>query len=167
MIAEIKGLLESTGFVFLVDYRGLTVDQLSELRGKLREFESSMTIVKNSMLGLASKATGGPDLSGLLDGPTAIVCGAGDASVTAKALTAFRKSAKLLVLKGGQLGQQLLSVDDVEAIATIPSREVLYAQLAGTIAAPMTQLVGVMNQKVLSLLYVLKAVEDKKKEESA
>jgi len=167
IIADVKGLLESTGFVFLVDYRGLTVEQLAELRGKLREFESSMTIVKNSMLGIASKAVDGPDLSGLLDGPTAMVCGTGDASAAAKALTAFIKQAKLPVLKGGQLGQQLLSVDDVEAIAKIPSREVLYGQLAGTIAAPMTQLVGVMNQKVSSLLYVLKAVEDKKKEESA
>jgi len=167
IIAEVKGLLESTGFVFLVDYRGLTVDQLAELRAKLREFDTSMTIVKNTMLGLANKAVGGPDMSGLLDGPTAIVCGAGEATAAAKALTAFIKEAKLPVLKGGQLGQQLLSVDDVEAIAKIPSREVLYGQLAGTIAAPLSQLVGVMNQKVSSLLYVLKAVEDKKKEESA
>ncbi|MDP6631605.1 MAG: 50S ribosomal protein L10 [Kiritimatiellia bacterium] len=167
IIAEVKGLLESTGFVFLVDYRGLTVEQLAELRGKLREFDSSMTVVKNSMLNHAAQAVGGPDMSGLLEGPTAVVCGTGDASAAAKALTAFIKNAKLPVLKGGQLGQQLLSVDDVEAIAMIPSREVLYGQIAGTIAAPMTQLVGVMNQKVSSLLYVLKAVEDKKKEESA
>ncbi len=167
IIAEVKELLESTGFVFLVDYRGLTVDQLAELRGKLREFDSSMTVVKNTMLGHASKAAGGPDMTGLLDGPTAMVCGTGDASATAKALTAFMREAKLPVLKGGQLGQQLLSVDDVEAIAKIPPREVLYGQLVGTIAAPLSQLVGVMNQKVLSLLYVLKAVEDKKKEESA
>jgi large subunit ribosomal protein L10 len=167
IIGEITELVESTGFIFLVDYRGLKVDQLAELRAKLRELDTSMTIVKNSMLGCASAAAGGPDMSGLLEGPTAMVCGSGDASATAKALTAFIKQAKLPVLKGGQLGQQLLSVDDVEAIATIPSREVLYGQIAGTVAAPMTQLVGVMNQKVLSLLYVLKAVEDTKKEESA
>ncbi|MBT3294175.1 MAG: 50S ribosomal protein L10 [Verrucomicrobia bacterium] len=167
IIAEITELVKGTGFIFLVDYRGLKVDQLAELRAKLRDLDTSMTIVKNSMLGHASAAAGGPDMSGLLEGPTAIVCGSGDASATAKALTAFIKQAKLPVLKGGQLGQQLLSVDDVKAIATIPSREVLYGQIAGTIAAPMTQLVGVMNQKVLSLLYVLKAVEDTKKEESA
>lgn len=168
MVAAIKGILEHAGFVFLVDYRGLTVEQLAELRAKLRAFESRMTVVKNSLLGRAAvTADDGADLSGLLDGPTAMVCGTGDASATAKALTAFIKEAKLPVLKGGQLGAQLLSVDDVEAIAKIPPREVLYGQLVGTIAAPMTQLVGVMNQKVSSLLYVLKAVEDKKKEESA
>jgi len=167
IINEITSILGGAGFVFLVDYRGLKVEQLAELRARLRDLDSSMTIMKNTLLRCASRTLGGADMSGILSGPTAVVCGTGDASQTAKVLTAFIRESRLPVLKGGQLGQQLLSVDDVEAIAKIPSREVLYGQVGGTIAAPMTQLVGVMNQKVSSLLYVLKAIEDKKKEESA
>lgn len=164
IIEEIAGLLESAGFVFLVDYRGLTVDQLSELRRRLREFDGRMTVVKNRLLVRASQDAGGPDIGGLLIGPTAVVSAPGDAAQVAKMLKGFIKETTLPVIKGGQLGQQVLSAADIEAIALIPPREQLLGMLVGTIAAPMTQLVGVVQQKLASLVYVLKAVEEKKRE---
>ena len=97
-----------------------------------------------------------------LSGPTAVVTGSGDIAEVAKALVAFIKGHDKASVKGGSFEGQLLSVADVNELTTIPPRQVLYAMLAGTLAAPMSQLVGVFSQKLCSLLYVLKAAEEKK-----
>ena len=89
----------------------------------------------------------------------------GDVTVVAKLLTKFIKDNERPALKGGRFGTEALSATDIEDMATIPSREVLLGKLVGTIAAPLSQVVGVLNQKVSSLLYVLKAVEEKKSKE--
>ena len=102
-------------------------------------------------------------LSAVLQGPTGLVTGTGDATVVAKVLATFKKANELPEMKGGFLNDQMLTGSDVEAMAKIPPREILLSQLVGTVQAPMTSLVGVMNAKVSSLLYVLSAIEDKKK----
>ena len=114
------------------------------------------------MLGKAAASLGWEDLSALLTGPTAVVTGKGDPSELAKALVAFVKAHEKAAVKGGCLDGRVLQAADVDALSTLPSREVMLSMLVGTVAAPMTQLVGVFNQKLLSLLYVLKAVEAKK-----
>ena len=157
---EIKACLEGAEFSLLVDYKGMTVEMTEDLRGQLRDQNSRMMIVKNALLKHAGEATGTPGVDGM-EGPTAMVVG-GDVTAIARLIKDFVKKNGLPAVKGGSLGAQALSIDDVEEMANIPPREVLYAKLAGTLAAPMSQTVGVLQQKLCSLLYVLKAVEEKK-----
>jgi large subunit ribosomal protein L10 len=162
IINEISGDLEQSAFMILTDYRGLKVDDFVVLRDTLRQCGSKMTVVKNGLLNIAAGRAGWEDMSEFLDGPTAMVTGSGDVTVVAKSLRKFIKEKDIPVIKGGHLGDKRLTASDVEAMATLPSREVLLGQLVGTIAAPMTQAVGVLHQKLSSIVYVLKAIEEKK-----
>ncbi len=161
IINEVRQKLDDSGFLLLTDYNGLDVDTIGGLRNDLRAQDSEVHVVKNTFLGKATDALGWPDLSPVLDGPTAMITGKGDVAQVAKILAKFAK-ANAKDLKGGVLEGSLLSPADVGALADLPSRDVMLSLFVGTVAAPMSQLVGVFNQKVSSLLYVLKAVEDKK-----
>jgi large subunit ribosomal protein L10 len=162
IIDEVRTRMEEAGFVILADCRGMSVETMGDLRGRLISQSSTLVVAKNSYIGRASEDVGWTEVEQFLDGPTALITGTGELSDVAKTLKEFAKETSLPSVKGGRLGDQTLSADDVKEIADIPSREVMYSILAGTLAAPMTQVVGVMQQKVLSLLYVLKAVEEKK-----
>lgn len=156
IVNEICGHLESSDYIFLADYRGLTVEQLSDLRSRLRLSDACLQVFKNAFLECAVKDDG---ISGFLEGPTAMIFGGSDITQVAKALKNFKAENGLPIVKGGKLGDRLLSSEEIWEMASIPSRDVLLGKLAGTICAPMTQVVGVMKQKVLSLLYVLRAIE--------
>jgi len=162
MVDEVRQCVGAAEYLFLADYLGLSVDQMGELRTCLREKGASLKVVKNAFLGIAL----GDDLKARmqesLQGPTALIAGTGDATEVAKALKEFAAGNNLPVLKSGCLNNTVLSSEDIAAMADLPSRDVLLGTLVGTIAAPMTQLVGVASAKVRSLLYVLKAVEEKK-----
>ena len=162
ILDEIQGTIEKSAYVVLTEFRGLKVDQMPLLRARLRKTGARMLVVKNSYLSLASGKAGRGDLGGLASGPTAMITGDQDITVVAKLLKAFIQDNGLPVVKGGMLGTRLLTAADVQEMADIPPREILLGRLVGTVAAPMTRLVGVMNQKVLSLLYVMKAIEKKK-----
>jgi large subunit ribosomal protein L10 len=162
IINEYSDALKSSGYVLLADYRGLSVEKFDELRKSLRGTGSSMQVVKNGLFALALNDSGCDGLEGMLDGPTAVIHGDGDITVLAKDLKAYRKKYQVPTMKGGHTEGMLLSSDDIEEMANIPPREVLLGIFVRTVAAPMSQLVGVMNQKVSSLLYVLKAIEEKK-----
>ncbi len=162
IVRELHDRLEGADFVLLADYHGLNVTQIAELRGRLREHSSEFHVVKNSFFGLAAKELGWEGLDSILSGPIGAVTGVGDVTEAAKALKDFVKANEKPVVKGGVLDSKVLTSAEVDALASMPPRPVMLGQLVGTIAAPMTQLVGVMNQKVLTLLYVLKAVEEKK-----
>jgi len=162
IIDEVRGRLDDAGYVLLADCRGLNVEGMGALRGKLREQGSSLLIVKNRLLGRASAEAGWEDIDPFLEGPTAVITGSGDVTSVARLLRDEAKADGLPAMKGGRFGDRTLDAGDVAAIADIPPREILLGQLVGTIAAPMTQAVGVMQQKVASLLYVLKAVVEKK-----
>jgi len=162
MINEIRKGLEDTHYVFLADYRGLSVEQLSNLRGRLRPSGARLHVIRNAFL---KRAVDGPAQDGILalvEGPIAMITSGDDVTVIAKVLKKFRAENNLPIVRGGKLGDRLLSPEDIEEMARIPSREVLLGKLVGTIAAPVVQMVGTMREKVLSLLYVLKAVEEKK-----
>ena len=128
----------------------------------LDESDAQMKTARNALIGVAAKELGWDGLSTVLEGPSTLVTGSGDVSETAKKLKGFRVANRMPALKGGWLDGQLLTASDVAAIASIPPREIMLGRMVCTVAAPMTQLVGVMNQKVLSLLYALKAVAEKK-----
>jgi len=163
IVNEIVEIIDRSQYILLADYSGMKVSDFMELRGKLAIVDANVTVVKNTYLGVALGVQKRDQFSGILQGKTVMVTGTGDITAVAKSLVAFIKERKLLVLKGGCLNTQMLSPSDIDAMATLPPREVLLGQLVGTVQAPMTQLVGVMNAKVSSLLYVLTAIEEKKK----
>lgn len=164
IIKEICGNLNNAEFAILTDCCGLKSEQIKDLRAKLRGASAGLTVVPNALFGVAAKEAGWDGLSEYLMGPTAIICGSGDITQVAKVLKAYTKASvvKLPVIKGGYLSGQVLMPSQVEMLADIPSRDILLGRMVGTVAAPLSRLVGVMHQKVASLLYVLKAVADKK-----
>lgn len=162
ILKEIKQKVDASEFVLLADYRGMTVEQFSALRASLRVSGSKLQVVKNSLLRLVARDKGWNALDAHLFQPSAMVVGRNVVDA-AKAIKKFRaEKPNRPVMKAGMMGDRFLSVADIENLADLPPREVLLAQLVGTVAAPMSRLVGVMNQKLSSIVYVLKAVEQKK-----
>jgi len=162
MVAEIRSRVEGKGFVFLADFKGLNVAKTADLRGRLRGASADYAVVKNSLIRRVATDVGLEGLDSAFSGPTAIVTGDGDVVEVAKILRAFIKENDKPQIKMGAFSGGVLSAEDVERLASMPPRIELLGRLVGTIAAPMTQLVGVMNQKLCSLVYVLQAVRDKK-----
>lgn len=163
IVREIRDAVDGSAYILLGDYSGMKVKHFTALRGVLSEADAQVLVVKNSLLGVVLGAEQRDAMSSALVGKTAMVTGRGEVTAVAKALKSFIKEHKVLQLKGGSLNTRVLSEQDIDAMASLPPREVLLAQLVGTVQAPMTQLVGVMNEKVSSLLYVLTAIEEKKK----
>lgn len=166
IVNEIREYLEDIDYVFLVDYRGLTVEQLTDLRGQLGRSHTRFQIVKNAFLRRVVDHVGWDGMSAFLEGPTAVIIGEGDVTQTAKVLRNFKAENNLPMVKGGRLGDRLLSPEDIEEMSRIPSRDVLLGRLIGTICVPMIQLVGLMEQKVSGLLYVLRAIKKGMKKDS-
>lgn len=162
---ELRTALQSSDFCIVTDYVGLPVSKTEELRKRLHENSARMLIVRNRVLALVAKEQGLEDLEPSLKGPTAIIVGGGDVVGTSKTLKAFIKEFDKPVIKMGALDGRMLSATDISDLASLPGREQLLATLVGTLAAPMTQLVGVMQQKVASLVYVLNAVREKKEQQ--
>ncbi len=162
MLSLVRRRLEQSSYIYLMDFSGTTVSDLSVLREALQPHAAEFRVVKNSFLKLAASQLGWADLYDILVGPTAMITGGTDVVEIAKTLANYVKNQKKTEIKGGCLEGKALSSADVGALAKLPSREVMLGMFVGTVAAPMTQLVGVMNQKLLSLLYALKAVEAKK-----
>lgn len=166
ILAEIKGLIEASSYMVLVGYNGLTVEAITNLRGKMRSAGSRVTVVRNTFLARIIGDMGWSGAESLVKGPVAIITGTGDIAEVSKVLKDFAAESKIMVIKGGTMGSTVLSIDDVNEIAGLPNRHVMLGTVVRAIAAPLSAVAGVMNQKVSSLLYVLKAVEGKKNNES-
>jgi large subunit ribosomal protein L10 len=161
VVDEIAGQIEAAQAVFAVDYRGISVAQIAELRAKLRESDTRFRIVKNSLSERAADKAGAAELRPLLEGPTALALVGGDAAQAAKALNdTARALNNIIAFKGGVMDGATLSADDLRAIARLPSRDVLHAQLVGTIAAPLTGLVRTLNALIQGLAIQLKSIAD-------
>jgi large subunit ribosomal protein L10 len=161
VVDEIAGQIEAAQAIFAVDYRGISVSQIAELRVKLRESDTRFRIVKNSLSERAADKAGAEALRPLLEGPTALALVGGDAAMAAKALNdTARALNNLIEFKGGLMDGNALTADEVRAIARLPSRDVLNAQLVGTIAAPLTGLVRTLNALIQGLAIQLKAIAD-------
>ncbi len=162
VIAELAGKLAASKAAFLADYRGLNVDQVNKLRGELRGVSVDYQVVKNTLLKLASKDTGAECLHEFLEGPTAIAIATDDPVGPAKVLSEFAKANPKFELKAAALDGKLLSVADINALAELPSREVLLAKVLGSINAPASNFVGVLAAIPRSLVQVLGAIQEKK-----
>ena len=146
----------------LTDYRGLTVSQIQELRGKLRSGDVEYRVVKNTLARRAAEAAGVPALQSELEGPVAIAFGYDDLSLPSKLINEFVRSTRLkLDVKGGLVEGRVFSPEQVKQLADLPSRETLIAQLLGTLQSPVGQLVAIMQTPHQQLLGVLNAYKNK------
>lgn len=158
VIAEVQQLLTDTENLFVSDYRGLTVAELAELRSKLRESGARFRVVKNTLGGIAADKAGRETVKDLLNGPTAITFCGDDLVGAAKALADFAKTHPQLEVRGGLLDASLIDHDAVKALASLPPRDVLIAQVVGTMAAPMTGLVTVLQGTISGFVRALDQV---------
>jgi large subunit ribosomal protein L10 len=162
VIAEIAADIQSADAIFAVDYRGISVPQAAELRSKLREADATFKVVKNSLTERAADEVGRGELKALLVGPTALTFVRGDAAVAAKAISDYARATQLLPFKGGTLGAEALDASQITAISRLPSREVLYGQLVGVVASPVSGLVRTLGALVGGLAIALGQVREKK-----
>src|SRR6266516_4369907 len=158
VVAELTERLRSAETLIVADYRGLTVSEIGELRGKLLEHGARFSVVKNTLTKRAAESAGIEPLLSLIDGPTAIAFleTGGDPVAVAKALDEAVR-ARTLTLKGGLLEGNELTAEDVRQLAKLPPAEMLRAQLVGAVAGPMTTVVGLFAAPMRDLVGVLQA----------
>ena len=161
VVDEVKERLQSSSAAILTEYRGLKVGELSTLRRSLRASGGDYKIYKNTLVRFAVKDLGLDELESLLVGPTAIAFVDGDAVGVAKALRDYARTNPNLIVKGGVLGESVLSAADAAALADIPPREVLLARFAGLLAASMQQFAGLLQAVPRNFAYGLKALIEK------
>jgi large subunit ribosomal protein L10 len=160
VIEQVAGEINSAQAVFAVDYRGITVAQVKDLRVRLQETDTQLRVVKNSLTERAADQAGAAELKPLLVGPTALAFVRGDAAMAAKVLSDVNRALRILEFKGGLMDGAVLSAEDVQSIARLPSREVLHAQLVGTIASPLSGLVRTLNALIGGLAVQLGAIAE-------
>ena len=161
-VTEIKDRFARASAVILVDYRGLTVKELQELRGKLRESGCELKVYKNTLTEIAMRELAMPDLGTLLEGPSAFTFSYGDPVSPAKALTAFAKEHPALEVKGGFIERSITDIAGVKALAALPSREELVAKLLGTMQNPAAGLARVLAGPAGAFARVVQAIADQK-----
>jgi large subunit ribosomal protein L10 len=161
VVEEVREHFRESDAAILTEYRGLKVKDLATLRRSLRPNGGDYKIYKNTLVSLAAREASLEELTPMLTGPTAIAFIKGDAAAVAKALRDYSRTNPLLVIKGGVLGDKVIGPAETSALAELPSREVLLAQFAGAMAAPLQQLAGLLQALPRNLAYGLAALRDK------
>lgn len=157
IVSDLSEKLNRSPFLLVTDYQRMKVDQFGELRNRLAPAGAEVRVVKNSFLKRAMENSGMPDVADKLTGQTAIVMGENDVAPVAKILKMFAAEFKIATLKIGVVDKEILSTSDVEALAELPSREILLSQLLGLLLAPATRLVRVLNEPASAFARLLKA----------
>lgn len=161
VIEEVASQIKEAQAIFAVDYRGLSVKQAAELRGRLLEIDSNLRVVKNTLTERAADEVGAETLKQFLEGPTAFTFVKGDPVLAAKALAAFRKEAgDLPQFKGGLMDGKELTVADIEALSKLPSLEVMHGQLVGLVANPLSSLVRTLNALLSGIAIALGQIQE-------
>jgi len=167
VVAEVKEKLENADGVVLTEYRGIDVPGMAELRSTLRPAGGEYKIYKNTLVKLAANELG-IEIDELLTGPTALAFvgekadgSKGDPAAVAKALKEYAKTNDALVLKGGVLDGKALSVDEIKALADLPSREVLLAEFAGAMEHMLGDFAGLLDNKLQEFVGVMDALIEK------
>ena len=166
VVDEVRGRLAASDGAVLTEYRGLTVTELADLRRELAAAGGDYKVYKNTLVRLAIADSPQEAVRDLLVGPTAIAFVQGDVSAVAKALRDFSRGNPNLVIKGGIVGDGLLSASEMTVLADLPPRQTLLAQFAGALSAPMQQLAGLIEALPRNLAYGLSALLDQKRAEA-
>ena len=159
-IVEVAAQIEQAEAVFAVDPTGISVEQAADLRGRLLEADATLRVVKNRLTHRSAEQAGAQALTQLLVGPTALTFVRGDVALAAKALAGFRRDSQLLVFKGGTMNGEALSVEQMEALSRLPSREQLQSQFVGVLAAPVTGLVRGLAALIAGVAVALRQIEE-------
>ncbi|HEY6707981.1 MAG TPA: 50S ribosomal protein L10 [Actinomycetota bacterium] len=164
-VEAIKGRLEGSVAALLTEYRGLKVAELGELRASLRGSSTEYRVLKNTLTSIAVREAGYEDLVALLQGPTAVAFVHGDPVQAAKDLAEFARTHPSLVVKGGVMDGKVLGAAEVRQLATLESREVLLARLAGLLQASAQQAVSLLAAPLRQVATMTAALRDQKAEE--
>lgn len=160
LVAQYVDMLERSRGIVVTEYRGMTVQQLNDIRGKLRETNASYTITKNTLLKIALEKTGMTVPYDLLNGPVALVVAYEDLPKTVKAVLDYADDNEIIVLKGGMMGDSAFAEAELEAISKLPSLDELRAQLLGMTTMPLTQFLGLLEEPGRQVVGVLKAATE-------
>lgn len=164
VVADLHEKLQRASAAVLTDFQGLTVAEMTELRDALAAQKVEYQVVKNTLMRLASKDTGASILEPFLKGTCAVAIGYDEPTAPAKVLKGFMKTNAKLKIKAGALAQRLLSPEQVEALADLPSREVLLSKLLGTLTAVPTAWVTVLSAVPRAFVGVLAAIQREKEQ---
>jgi len=162
LVAEMADKLNTAKTVVLVNYQGLKVKEIHDLKKKLREAGIGFQIVKNTLLKIVLKEQGIEIPTETLDQPVAAIWGMSDEVVPAKTTVAFTKEAEKLQIIGGIVNSQFADINTIKQLANLPGREELYAKLVGTLNAPMSRLVNALQGNLRSLVYILAQYQTQK-----
>ncbi len=166
-VAQLKErFLDSKGMI-LVDFKGIDVAEITELRSRIREVGGVMEVVKNTLALRAAEPLGCQELQDHFKGPTAVVSTEGDSVALAKVISEFAKENENLGIKAGLIEGSFCTPQDLTKISTLPPREVLMAQLLGTLQGPTAGLVRVLSGVMSGLVTVLNAIKEQKEKEEA
>ena len=155
-VDDLRGYMERCTIVVSTDFSGLSVEEMTVLRGTLRGKEIQFRVIKNRLAHIAADAAGRPEIKGIVQGPTGIAFGYGDPVEPARALADFiRDSKSSLKIRGAVMGDRPLTADEVDSLANLPSKDVLMGQLMGQMQGPISGLVNVLNAPLSSLARVL------------
>jgi large subunit ribosomal protein L10 len=160
-IATVEQLTEKLSrmqLAVVTDYRGLTVAEMAELRGKLHESGADLVVAKNTLIRLAARQTGHEQMEPLLEGPTALTLGYDDVARVAKTLNDYLKDTPKVSIRGGLLGQSFFPADGLEQVTKLPSREQVLAEIVGGIQSPISGVVNVINAPLTGVVGVVDAV---------
>jgi large subunit ribosomal protein L10 len=160
IVEDLSAKLNSSPFLLIADYAGMTVTQFAEFRSRLSGASAECRVVKNTFLRRAASECGFPDL-GELRGQSAIVIGNRDVAAAAKVVKTFASEFQKPVLKIGVIDRAVISSKEIEVIADLPSREILLGQLLGVLQAPLARLVRLLNEPGSALARVLKSRAEK------
>lgn len=162
VVDSIKEKLDASQSVVLIDYRGLTVAEVTDLRNQMRKAGVEYQVLKNTMIKRAADKAGIEGLDPILEGPTAVAFGINDPVAPAKILTKFAKDTKKIAIKGGVLAGKAIDVAAVENLAKLPSKEELIAKMLGSLNAPVTGLVMVLSGVTSKFVRTLEAIRVQK-----
>jgi large subunit ribosomal protein L10 len=163
VVEEVAAQIQESEAVLAVDYRGISVPQAAQLRERLTEAGARFRVVKNTLTLRAAEQAGAEDLKELLEGPTAfafVAAEGGDVALTAKAISQFSRANAVLEFKGGRMGGEPLTLDQIQQLATLPPRDALHGQLVGVVAAPITGLVRGLNALIAGLAIQLRQIAE-------
>jgi large subunit ribosomal protein L10 len=164
VVEEIKEKINNAQSIVLVDYRGLNVEEVTELRKQYREAGVEYKVYKNTMMRFAFKDIGLEDFNKYLAGPSAIAFSVEDSIAPAKITSEFAKTHKKLEIKAGVVDGKVIDLDGVQNLASLPPREVLIAQVLGGLNSPISGFANVLQANVRNLVYALNAIKEKQEQ---